>query len=150
MLRRAGSGYPQPSGSDVVRDNLRVFMLPNVKNVPTLFRQLIVVPAIPLGCRRKLRRPPVGVRLRKRPMYRTRVPEASIDKHCQPDSHKHQIRPTGQVRTVQPIANPPAMQRPAQGQLRAGVPRLLTSHESSNRLRGRRRSICPAIHAEPV
>lgn len=147
---RVSSGLPHPSGSDVVGDCLRIFMLPQVKNLPSLSGKSIVISAIPLGCRSELRCPPQCVRLRKRPVYRTRVPEATVDKHCQPDSHEHEVGPTGQVRMMQPVTDPAAMQSPAQGHLGTGVPCLLASHETPNCLRGRRRSLCPAIHAEPV
>lgn len=125
-------------------------MLPNVKHIPSVAAQSIIVPLVPIGRCRELCCPPLAVRLGKGAVCRTGVPEASVDEHRQADSYEDDVRPAGQVGAMQPVTDSPAMQRSAQDQFRRSIPRSLASHELSHQLRRRRWSPRFSIHAEPA
>ena len=141
-------GSRNPAGRHYVCDSIGVLVLPDVQRLPTDFTKADVVASIPGDVGSELRCPPFPIRLRTHAVLRAGVPETAVNEHCQSKPRHNEIRPPGEVLTVEPEPYPTCVQSSAQFHLWSRVPDPLTRHEVADLIRGSLGSVTRSSHPE--
>ena len=129
-----------PAALDLGRDGARVLVLPRSDDEPAVRHQRRRVPpvAAPVGV--ELGPPPLGVRFWRDRVLGTAVPETAVDEDRDPCSGEDDVRSALDTLSVDPEAQAPAVQFPADGQLRFGPRSPQAGHEALHRWTRCRRS----------
>lgn len=116
------------------RSAIHAYMLPDPDDEPTVRAQRAVDIAVPLSVSSELRSPVTQVRFRCRPVQRTAMPEATIDKNSYSSPREHDVRAgSATVRLdpeVLPEAQAVAVKPRPQPKLRPGVNAAYGTHVS--------------------
>jgi hypothetical protein len=128
-------------GMHTLRRRLRVLVLPNPDHLPTCCGQQQVHTLVSLSVAIELRTPILAICLRRLPMLRTAVPEATIDKHRDLPGWEHDICPVSNASDWATVLKKPQaepVERRPQRYLRSGVRAAVTPHRRADTGRARR------------
>lgn len=109
-----------------------MLMLPHAYDLPAGVLKAFVGVTVTSHVATELLAPPVAVALRQRPVFRTSMPETSIDENRNPSAREYEIRAATpefrERRNVDPVPQPPLMEFAPKGELWIRVPTSLRFH----------------------